>query len=50
MNDNIAHSVKDQVTQSRHVQELYAGVDTQDGAGVKLTRVLTQQLQKRLDP
>lgn len=34
----------------RQVEQLYAGIDTQDGAGVKLTRVLTQQLQQRLDP
>lgn len=50
MTNMTAHSVKDTVTQSRHIEQLYAGVDTQDGAGVKLTRVLTQQLQRRLDP
>ncbi len=38
------------LTQPRQVEQLYAGVDTQDGAGVKLTRVLTHQLQHRLDP
>ncbi|QEY25995.1 pirin family protein [Neisseria zalophi] len=38
------------VNQSRQIEFLYAGVETQDGAGVKLTRVLTHQLQKRLDP
>jgi len=45
-------SVKNDVTitQPRQVEQLYAGVDTQDGAGVKLTRVLTHQLQHRLDP
>ena len=50
MNDTIANSVKDKVTKSRQIEQLHAGVDTQDGAGVKLTRVLTQQLQERLDP
>lgn len=35
---------------SRKVERLVQGVATSDGAGVKLTRVLTQQLQRRLDP
>jgi len=34
----------------RHVERLVAGQATSDGAGVKLTRVLTQNLQQRLDP
>ena len=38
------------VTIPRSVEHLFAGIDTQDGAGVKLTRVLTQELQQRLDP
>jgi quercetin 2,3-dioxygenase len=38
------------VTQSRAVERLLAGQPTSDGAGVKLTRVLTQDLQRRLDP
>ncbi len=38
------------LAQPRQVEQLYAGIDTQDGAGVKLTRVLTHQLQQRLDP
>lgn len=38
------------VTQSRSVEQLIAGQPTSDGAGVKLTRVLTQNLQRRLDP
>ena len=50
MNNTAANSKKDIVTQSRQIEQLFAGVDTQDGAGVKLTRVLTQQLQQRLDP
>ena len=39
-----------QVTASRVVEHLIAGQATSDGAGVKLTRVLTQNLQRRLDP
>lgn len=35
---------------SRQVERLVQGVATSDGAGVKLTRVLTQHLQRRLDP
>jgi quercetin 2,3-dioxygenase len=38
------------VTQSRTVERLVQGQATSDGAGVKLNRVLTQNLQKRLDP
>ncbi len=34
----------------RQVERLVTGQPTSDGAGVKLTRVLTQDLQKRLDP
>lgn len=37
-------------TSLRPVQHLVNGVPTSDGAGVKLTRVLTQHLQRRLDP
>jgi len=35
---------------SRVVERLITGVATSDGAGVKLTRVLTGKLQQRLDP
>ncbi|MBC7956768.1 MAG: pirin family protein [Cytophagales bacterium] len=35
---------------SRRVERLVRGQPTSDGDGVKLTRVLTQPLQKRLDP
>ena len=35
---------------SRRVEQLITGVATSDGAGVKLTRVLTGKLQRRLDP
>ena len=38
------------VHSSRSVERLVAGIATSDGAGVKLTRVLTQPLQRRLDP
>jgi redox-sensitive bicupin YhaK (pirin superfamily) len=34
----------------RSVERLVTGQPTSDGAGVKLTRVLTQDLQRRLDP
>ena len=40
----------EQVSRSRTVERLISGVPTSDGAGVKLTRVLTQDLQRRLDP
>ena len=36
--------------QSRTIERLVEGVATSDGAGVKLTRVLTGKLQIRLDP
>jgi redox-sensitive bicupin YhaK (pirin superfamily) len=38
------------IQQSRQVERLVRGQPTSDGAGVKLTRVLTQPLQRRLDP
>ena len=38
------------VTTSRRVERLVTGQPTTDGAGVKLLRVLTQDLQRRLDP
>ena len=38
------------LTHPRPVERLIAGQATSDGAGVKLTRVLTQDLQHRLDP
>ncbi len=40
----------DAVARSRAVERVMAGTPTSDGAGVKLTRVLTQPLQRRLDP
>ena len=38
------------VEQPRPVERLVTGQPTSDGAGVKLTRVLTSDLQQRLDP
>jgi quercetin 2,3-dioxygenase len=38
------------VARPRRVERLVQGVATSDGAGVKLTRVLTHELQQRLDP
>ncbi len=35
---------------SRQVERLVAGKETSDGAGVRLIRLLTQDLQRRLDP
>jgi len=43
-------TTNDTVTRSRTVERLVAGQATSDGAGVKLTRVLTHDLQTRLDP
>jgi len=38
------------VSSPRRIERLISGLPTSDGAGVKLTRVLTQDLQQRLDP
>ena len=38
------------IAEPRTVERLITGQPTSDGAGVKLTRVLTQDLQRRLDP
>ncbi|MDE2478165.1 MAG: pirin family protein, partial [Betaproteobacteria bacterium] len=38
------------VRRARTVERLVRGQPTSDGAGVRLTRVLTQDLQRRLDP
>src|SRR5262245_45854421 len=46
----IAKHNTEPVTLSRGVERVIAGQPTSDGAGVKLTRVLTQPLQRRLDP
>lgn len=38
------------VQKARSVERLVQGQDTQDGAGVRLTRLLSHDLQERLDP
>ena len=43
-------SFTDTAPNFRGVERLVRGTPTSDGAGVKLTRVLTQDLQHRLDP
>jgi len=45
-----AASASEDVTRPRSVERIVTGTPTSDGAGVKLTRVLTQPLQRRLDP
>lgn len=50
MNQHMNARQADTVRQPRGVSRLVAGIATSDGAGVKLTRVLTQDLQRRLDP
>jgi len=40
----------DPIMQSRTIEQAVTGIETSDGAGVNLTRVLTQNLQRRLDP
>ena len=40
----------ERVERPRAVERVVAGTPTSDGDGVKLTRVLTQNLQRRLDP
>lgn len=42
--------VAERVERPRRIERLVVGQPTSDGAGVKLTRVLTQPLQRRLDP
>jgi len=45
-----AGTALERVTHPRAVERVIAGQPTSDGAGVRLTRVLTQPLQRRLDP
>lgn len=46
-----AHTNSSQtVRHSRGVEQVVVGTATSDGAGVRLTRLLTQNLQRRLDP
>ncbi|MGO4327231.1 pirin family protein [Cupriavidus sp. 2TAF22] len=46
----VAATAEETVQRSRAVDRVVRGIATSDGAGVKLTRVLTQNLQRRLDP
>ena len=46
----LQHDTTETVSRARRVERLVTGQPTSDGAGVKLTRVLTQPLQRRLDP
>ncbi|SPR99353.1 pirin family protein [Cupriavidus taiwanensis] len=46
----IPATAAESVQRSRAVDRVVRGIATSDGAGVKLTRVLTQNLQRRLDP
>ncbi len=50
MTTTIFNPATESVTRPRAVERVIAGQPTSDGAGVKLTRVLTQPLQRRLDP
>ncbi len=50
MNTLTAPARPSPVRQPRTVERLVQGQSTSDGAGVKLVRVLTQDLQRRLDP
>jgi redox-sensitive bicupin YhaK (pirin superfamily) len=43
-------TIAEHVERPRRVERLVAGQPTSDGAGVRLLRVLTQPLQRRLDP
>jgi quercetin 2,3-dioxygenase len=45
--NDAAHAV---IAHPRAVERVIVGMPTSDGAGVKLTRVLTQPFQRRLDP
>src|SRR3954471_11521666 len=46
----LTHPIAETIERPRDVERVVAGQATSDGAGVKLTRVLTQPLQQRLDP
>src|SRR5205085_5859114 len=50
MTTTISNRALETVARSRSIERLIDGQPTSDGAGVKLTRVLTQPLQRRLDP
>ncbi len=44
------HIVSDRVQHGRSVERIIQGQSVMEGAGVKINRVLTQSLQRRLDP
>ncbi|CUI09105.1 Pirin [Janthinobacterium sp. CG23_2] len=46
----VRQAVEERVQQPRSVERLITGQFVMDGAGVKINRVLTQNLQRRLDP
>ena len=50
MTTTLTLPASDVLARPRAVERLIAGQPTSDGAGVRLTRVLTQPLQRRLDP
>ncbi len=50
MTTTLTNTRAETVARPRPVERLIAGQPTSDGAGVRLTRVLTQPLQRRLDP
>ncbi len=50
MNSTTPTFASPRITSARSVERLVAGQATSDGDGVKLVRVLTQDLQRRLDP
>jgi redox-sensitive bicupin YhaK (pirin superfamily) len=50
MNDRLPTPRADDVRRSRGVERIVAGQAVMDGAGVRISRVLTQPLQRRLDP
>jgi redox-sensitive bicupin YhaK (pirin superfamily) len=50
MMEQTTTAVPEQVRQARTVERIIHGQAVMDGAGVKINRVLTQTLQRRLDP
>jgi redox-sensitive bicupin YhaK (pirin superfamily) len=46
----MSNVISDRVQQERTVERIITGQAVSDGAGVKINRVLTQNLQRRLDP
>jgi redox-sensitive bicupin YhaK (pirin superfamily) len=50
MTTTLSNITQEAVAKPRLVERVIAGQPTSDGAGVKLTRVLSQPLQRRLDP